>query len=74
MIKRMIFTLWFIVGIITFCPVIGFGTYWETNKKCRRYRDATQIKDVVYAYIFFGFGELFADKYQISANYIACIL
>ncbi|KAG5680559.1 hypothetical protein PVAND_010059 [Polypedilum vanderplanki] len=55
--KRLIFILCTLAGVLTFAPVVGFGVFIDNKaKKCERYRDATKTIDVAYAYLFFIFG------------------
>ncbi|XP_065087276.1 prostaglandin E2 receptor EP4 subtype isoform X2 [Ochlerotatus camptorhynchus] len=57
MIRRSIFLLWAVGAFFTFLPLFGFGIYYDEGKQtCIRYRDATDPKDVAYAYLFFAVG------------------
>jgi hypothetical protein len=47
--------LWFAVLVLVCLPFTGFGRYYDSG--CVRYRDASETVDVVYAYLFFVFGE-----------------
>ncbi|XP_046491705.1 prostaglandin E2 receptor EP2 subtype isoform X1 [Neodiprion pinetum] len=62
-IVRCIILLWFVSGILCFMPFAGFGDYYQQgsapdykNGKCLRYRDAKNVEDIAYAYVFFFFG------------------
>ncbi|XP_018320628.1 prostaglandin E2 receptor EP3 subtype [Agrilus planipennis] len=57
MVKRTIFGLWLSAFVLTYLPLLGFGLYYE-NGKCCRYRDAKEIKDIVYAYVFCFIGTM----------------
>jgi len=48
--------LWLIALTITSLPVMGFGLYYK-DKQCVRYREATELSDIAYAYVWFIFGE-----------------
>ncbi|XP_058822301.1 prostaglandin E2 receptor EP4 subtype isoform X1 [Topomyia yanbarensis] len=57
MIKRSIFLLWAIGAFFTFLPLFGFGIYYDEREQvCIRYREATELTDVAYAYLFFAVG------------------
>ncbi|XP_053695711.1 prostaglandin E2 receptor EP2 subtype [Sabethes cyaneus] len=57
MIRRSIFLLWAIGAFFTFLPLFGFGIYYDEKKQdCVRYREATELTDVAYAYLFFAVG------------------
>ncbi|XP_055637602.1 prostaglandin E2 receptor EP4 subtype isoform X2 [Toxorhynchites rutilus septentrionalis] len=57
MIRRSIFLLWAVGAFFTFLPLFGFGIYYDERKQvCIRYRDATEMMDVAYAYLFFSVG------------------
>lgn len=47
---------WCTGAIVTYLPLLNFGTYAEENGKCTRYRLAKLPKDKAYAYLFFTFG------------------
>ncbi|XP_017782264.1 PREDICTED: cannabinoid receptor 1 isoform X2 [Nicrophorus vespilloides] len=53
--KRVIFSLWTFAALLTLMPLFGFGLFYEDGK-CHRYREATQLRDIIYAYLFFTFG------------------
>ncbi|KAK4872017.1 hypothetical protein RN001_016141 [Aquatica leii] len=55
MVRRCLCILWCTAITITYLPFVGFGQYYNDGK-CSRYREATECKDVVYAYIFFALG------------------
>ncbi|CAO1400488.1 unnamed protein product [Diamesa serratosioi] len=49
--------MWTFAAILTFAPLFGVGIYYdEKDKKCLRYRDADDIVDVTYAFVFFIVG------------------
>ncbi|XP_065166382.1 melanopsin isoform X2 [Atheta coriaria] len=52
---RTIFLLWVFAALLTYTPFFGFGLFYE-NGKCCRYRQATEVLDIVYAYLFLLFG------------------
>lgn len=55
-----IFVLWILSTIWTCMPFTGFGLYYdEVEMRCKRYRDATDLHDIVYAYCMSAFGMLF---------------
>ena len=57
--KKTIQLLILIATLITFLPLTGFGVYFdEDEQKCLRYRDATSILDISYAYLFMIFGKI----------------
>lgn len=57
-IKRAILILWMVAAVLTFMPFVGFGVYYDSNKnECVRYRHALNKIDLIYAYLFFTFGE-----------------
>lgn len=59
-IKRSILAMWTFAAILTFAPLFGVGIYYDGNeKKCLRYRDADDIVDVTYAFVFFIVGKEF---------------
>ena len=50
--------MWTFAAILTFAPLFGVGIYYdEYEKKCLRYRDADDIVDVTYAFVFFFVGK-----------------
>ncbi|KAK7868556.1 hypothetical protein R5R35_009454 [Gryllus longicercus] len=53
-----IFCLWGHVLVLVCLPFAGFGMYINNKGKCDRYRNATEPKDIAYAYLFFTFGTL----------------
>lgn len=53
--RRTIFLLWVFAALLTYTPFFGFGLFYE-NGKCCRYRQATEVLDIVYAYLFLLFG------------------
>ncbi|GLH08872.1 LOW QUALITY PROTEIN: Uncharacterized protein GBIM_14024 [Gryllus bimaculatus] len=53
-----IFCLWGHVLVLVCLPFAGFGMYINSKGKCDRYRNATEPKDIAYAYLFFTFGTL----------------
>ncbi|KAK5639548.1 hypothetical protein RI129_012040 [Pyrocoelia pectoralis] len=55
MVRRCTGILWGGAIFITYFPLFGFGQYYN-NENCSRYREASLIKDIIYAYIFFMFG------------------
>lgn len=56
-IKRLIFWMWTSCAVLTFAPVFGFGIFCDAvGRKCERYRDAKDLADVIYAFIFFLVG------------------
>ncbi|XP_018047672.1 PREDICTED: prostaglandin E2 receptor EP3 subtype [Atta colombica] len=56
-IVRCMLALWLIALTITSLPVMGFGLYYK-DKQCVRYREATELSDIAYAYVWFIFGTL----------------
>lgn len=54
---RCIIGFWIISATWTFLPLVGFGSYYKDGN-CSRYRDATTVRDKIYAYLFFVFGKL----------------
>ncbi|XP_044256138.1 prostaglandin E2 receptor EP2 subtype [Tribolium madens] len=52
--KIFVFSLWSGGALLTYLPLLGFGLYY--NGKCCRYRDATELRDQIYAYMFLVFG------------------
>lgn len=54
--RRFIFTLWFFGIVLSYLPLVGFGVYHKDGE-CIRFREATEPKDVIYAYVFFAFGK-----------------
>ncbi|KAJ8918660.1 hypothetical protein NQ315_014979 [Exocentrus adspersus] len=62
-VKRFLFCLWLTAVTLTYLPLFGFGLYYDPGagpekEKCTRFRYAVDVKDKVYAYIFFSFGML----------------
>jgi hypothetical protein len=73
LVKRLIFIQWTLVAILISAPVYGFGQFHdEKDKKCTRYRDATEPLNVVYAYIFFFVGKCFIFP-VIRYVFIVCV-
>lgn len=70
-VQRTIFCLWTTGAALTCLPFLGFGLYY--NQDCLRYRDATEIKDIAYAYIFFTFGNLFLIIIRKKCNDLFCL-
>lgn len=60
LVKKSILIMWCICAFITFAPTIGFGLYFDDGKitKCQRYRNASKIVDIVYAWLLFVIGLL----------------
>lgn len=57
------------VIILTYLPFVGFGQYYK-NGVCIRVRDATELKDIIYAYLFFVLGKYFLlSRMQKLNNY-----
>ncbi|XP_063982834.1 prostaglandin E2 receptor EP4 subtype isoform X1 [Diachasmimorpha longicaudata] len=54
-IVRCMLLLWIGALTLTTLPVFGFGIYYKDGK-CIRYREATEFRDVAYAYVWFSFG------------------
>ncbi|KAK9890235.1 hypothetical protein WA026_010348 [Henosepilachna vigintioctopunctata] len=52
---RWLMGFWVVSAAWTCLPLIGFGAYHKDGQ-CLRYRDATTVRDKVYAYLFFVFG------------------
>ncbi|XP_045482233.1 prostaglandin E2 receptor EP3 subtype [Harmonia axyridis] len=52
---RCLVGFWIISATWTFLPLVGFGSYYKDGA-CSRYRDATTVRDKIYAYLFFVFG------------------
>lgn len=50
----------FLALVITILPLFGIGLYDYNPEKqmCERYRDAVDVVDIAYAYLFMIFGEL----------------
>lgn len=67
-VRKTINGLIFIATIITFLPFIGFGTYFDEEKReCRRYRDAETLWDKSYAVLFMAFGK-FGTNLQLKSH------
>ncbi|XP_014488568.1 PREDICTED: prostaglandin E2 receptor EP3 subtype isoform X2 [Dinoponera quadriceps] len=56
-IVRCMLVLWLAALAMTSLPVLGFGLYYK-GERCVRYREATELSDVAYAYVWFVFGTL----------------
>ncbi|CAL1673282.1 unnamed protein product [Lasius platythorax] len=56
-IMRCMLALWLVALAMTSLPVMGFGLYYK-GEQCVRYREATESRDVAYAYVWFVFGTL----------------
>ncbi|XP_015910136.1 prostaglandin E2 receptor EP3 subtype-like isoform X2 [Parasteatoda tepidariorum] len=62
LIKRAIFTLWMIALFLVCLPFTGFGLYYDEStsitgrSRCKRYRSASELSDIVYAFVVFAFG------------------
>ncbi|XP_011870775.1 PREDICTED: prostaglandin E2 receptor EP3 subtype isoform X2 [Vollenhovia emeryi] len=56
-IVRCMLALWLVALTMTSLPVMGFGLYYK-DKQCKRYREATELRDIAYAYVWFIFGTL----------------
>uniref|UniRef100_A0A0C9R9U9 PTGER4_0 protein n=1 Tax=Fopius arisanus TaxID=64838 RepID=A0A0C9R9U9_9HYME len=54
-IVRCMLLLWIAALTLTTLPLFGFGIYYK-NDKCMRYREATEPRDVAYAYVWFSSG------------------
>lgn len=54
---RAIVILWITGAAVTCLPFANFGLFYNSEIGCLRYRDATEMKDIIYAYIFFVFGK-----------------
>ncbi|VEN36224.1 unnamed protein product [Callosobruchus maculatus] len=55
--KRLLCGLWLTAVILTYLPLFGFGLYYNKDKnECDRFRYAVEVKDKIYAYLFFAFG------------------
>ncbi|KAJ8918661.1 hypothetical protein NQ315_014980 [Exocentrus adspersus] len=59
--KRFLFCLWLTAVTLTYLPLFGFGLYYDPDAApekeiCSRFRYAVEVKDIVYAFLFFGFG------------------
>ncbi|KAL2727589.1 prostaglandin E2 receptor EP2 subtype isoform X1 [Vespula maculifrons] len=56
-IVRCMLALWLAALSLTSLPVLGFGLYYKDDH-CVRYREATELTDIAYAYVWFVFGTL----------------
>ncbi|KAL0125388.1 hypothetical protein PUN28_004493 [Cardiocondyla obscurior] len=56
-IVRCMLALWLVALAMTSLPVMGFGLYYKDNK-CKRYREATELSDIAYAYVWCVLGTL----------------
>lgn len=58
---KIILGLWAGAFILSYLPLMGFGLFYESKNttSCPRFREATEVKDIVYAYVFLAFGKLF---------------
>ncbi|CAG9855094.1 unnamed protein product [Phyllotreta striolata] len=57
--KKILICLWLTAVTLTYCPIFGFGVYYDPKeKKCVRFRFAKETKDIVYAYLFSAFGTI----------------
>jgi prostaglandin E receptor 4 len=66
LVKRLIFILCTVAGVLSFAPVLGFGIFIdEEEKNCARYRDAKEPADVAYAFLIFFAGK-FATRQPSS--------
>ncbi|VEN64579.1 unnamed protein product [Callosobruchus maculatus] len=55
--KRLLCGLWLTAVILTYLPLFGFGLYYNKDKnECDRFRYAVEVKDKIYAHLFFAFG------------------
>ncbi|CAH1153502.1 unnamed protein product [Phaedon cochleariae] len=49
--------LWLTAVMLVYMPLFGFGLYYDAQKqRCTRFRHATELRDKIYAYLFFAFG------------------
>ncbi|KAJ8980692.1 hypothetical protein NQ317_010594 [Molorchus minor] len=79
MLKRFLCGLWMSAVFLTYLPLFGFGLYYSndgTSDKgnCTRFRYATEVKDKVYAYIFFVFGLTLCICIALCNSAVACEL
>ncbi|KAK0162160.1 hypothetical protein PV327_008521 [Microctonus hyperodae] len=56
-IVRCMIVLWIATLSLTIMPIFGFGLYYE-NGKCIRYREARNLADIAYAYLWCTYGTL----------------
>lgn len=57
-ITKTLFGFSIFAGLLSVCPLAGFGVYFSEEKNsCLRYRDGQDAIDVAYAFSFFSFGE-----------------
>ncbi|XP_032689190.1 prostaglandin E2 receptor EP3 subtype isoform X2 [Odontomachus brunneus] len=56
-IVRCMLALWLAALALTSLPVLGFGLYYK-GERCVRYREATEPRDIAYAYVWCLFGTL----------------
>lgn len=71
-----IFGLWAFSTVWTCLPFTGFGLYYdEGSQKCVRYRSATELHDIVYAYSMFTLGMLLCIGiviFNLSVTKVLC--
>ncbi|KAG5889185.1 hypothetical protein JTB14_019202 [Gonioctena quinquepunctata] len=75
MLKRFLVGLWLTALFVTYLPFFGFGLYYDSKKEeCVRYRNAVEIKDKVYAYLFFVFGSILCLCIALCNTSVICEL
>lgn len=78
MLKRFVCCLWLSAVILTYLPLFGFGLYYDYDagqgkEKCTRFRYAVDLKDKIYAYLFFTFGKLNILPKFLHENWIKTV-
>lgn len=57
--RRATVSLWLFNLAIVVLPIFGIGAYYNKEKgHCVRYKNATETIDIIYAYVYMGFGVL----------------